>query len=351
MFAVEVENLTKTYGDLVVLRDMQLRVASGRVYGLLGPNGSGKSTLLHVLLGFLKPAQGKVRILGSTNLERARRRIGYVPERLRYHLHYSGREYLRFLGQFSDVPARLLRERVDRELARVGLSAAADRRLATYSKGMLQRIGVAQALLADPELLLIDEPTSGLDPAGQREVLDLLAEVRAHGHTILLCTHYLDEIEYLCDDVGVLTGGRLAAEAEVANLRTAVTSVIIRVDRVDAVARQQLEAITAGLRIGEQSVTIIANSEEIQAAVLRVLLDNDAMILGLEPLERPLEQFYLQVARGELPVTTVGAPADDGVPPPQTPVPVAAVEPEPPQRSRSEGDTLLNELLRRREGD
>src|SRR6266487_4346319 len=165
MYAIETENLYKSYDGLAVLRGLDLRVPPGQVYGILGPNGAGKSTLIHLLLGLL------------------------------------------------DV---------------------ADRLLSTYSKGMLQRLGIAQALLTDPEILLIDEPTSGLDPAGQREMLDLLAEVRSRNRTIFLTTHYLDEIDVLCDTVGILYGGKLAAELDVQSLRVPGRNVLIKVDQLSA---------------------------------------------------------------------------------------------------------------------
>jgi ABC-2 type transport system ATP-binding protein len=210
----------------------------------------------------------------------------------------------------------------------VGLSDAADRLLATYSKGMLQRLGVAQALLNDPDLLLIDEPTSGLDPAGQREVLDLLAAIRSRGHTIFLCTHYLDEIEYLCDWVGVLANGQIAAEADVRTLGAASSSVKIQVKQLNAVLQQRLVQIAPTVQCNATSITLDPSNDKLQATVLRMLLDAEVSIMSLEPLEHPLERFYLQAVRGE-------AISHE---------PVAATPP------RSKGDTLLNELLSRTYG-
>jgi ABC-2 type transport system ATP-binding protein len=328
MYTIEVDNLHKSYGSFPVLRGVTLNVTEGNVYGLLGPNGSGKSTFIHLLMGFLKPTSGKLCVLGATDPELVCGRIGYVPERLRYHTRYSAREYLRFLGKFSDMDSATLNARVDAELERVGLSDAADRLLATYSKGMLQRLGVAQALLNDPDLLLIDEPTSGLDPAGQREVLDLLAAIRSRGHTIFLCTHYLDEIEYLCDWVGVLANGQIAAEADVRTLGAASSSVKIQVKQLNAVLQQRLVQIAPTVQCNATSITLDPSNDKLQATVLRMLLDAEVSIMSLEPLEHPLERFYLQAVRGE-------AISHE---------PVAATPP------RSKGDTLLNELLSRTYG-
>ncbi len=335
MFAIETENLHKSYGSLTVLRGLNLSVEAGKVYGLLGPNGSGKSTLIHLLLGFLKPSEGSLLILGASDPEDVRGRLGYVPERLRYHTRYTAREYLRFMGQFSDMRGPVLYERVDHELKRVGLSEAADRLLANFSKGMLQRLGIAQALLHEPDLLLIDEPTSGLDPGGQREVLDLLAEVRSQGHTIFLCTHYLDEIEYLCDRVGVLARGKLATEIDVASLGTSSASVHIQVNRLSPELQGQLSQLSTAVQCNGRSITLRPNDQALQAAVLRTLLDAEVNILALEPIERPLERFYLQAVRGN----------DETPPPAENPAPSESVSVEGPPPTT--GDTLLNELLRR----
>lgn len=367
---IELDDLHKAYGDLVVLRGVDLRVGTGEVVGLLGPNGAGKSTLLHLILGFLKPDRGRIRVLGSGDLERVRSRIGYVPERQRYHTHLSPREYLQFLGATSGLRGTALTERIDAELRAVGLSDAADRRLGTFSKGMLQRVGIAQALLTDPDMLIIDEPTSGLDPSGQREVIDLLTEVRSRGHAILLCTHYLHEVDLLCDRIGVLTRGQIVAEAAVANLRGPGGSVSMHTGQLPLELRRQIEALNPAVRTDRFEVRISPNSHALQSTVLRLLLDANVELVALEPLESPLEQFYLRAVQGDLaqphalelhsglppglpPITTSIA-----VPPParqasaDAPPATATVSPEPtanaapPVRS-SEGDTLLHELLRR----
>lgn len=352
---IEIVDLHKSYGDLPVLQGLSLRVGAGEAFGLLGPNGSGKSTLIHLMLGFLRPNRGRISLLGSANLERTRPRVGYIPERQRYHTRYTAREYLRFLGQFSGLDGGALRDRVDNELETVGLAEAADRGLGTFSKGMLQRLGVAQALLMDPDLLLIDEPTSGLDPAGQREVLELLNQVRVRGHTVFLCTHYLHEVELLCDRVGVLAGGRIATETTVANLRGAPSSVRIQVSGLPPETRAQLEALSGGVRCDGQSVRISHNTPALQEAALRCLLDAGVMIMALEPLESPLERLYLQAVRSAAappppPQLPEPAPDDEA---PQLPAPALWSAALPPAQQpgaeprRGQGDTLLNELLGR----
>jgi ABC-2 type transport system ATP-binding protein len=362
MDAIEAENLHKSYDDVSVLRGLDLRVPAGQVYGLLGPNGSGKSTLIHLMLGFLRPSQGTLKLFGERDLELVRGRLGYLPERLRYHLRYTAREYLRYLGRFSDLRASELAGRVDDALEIVGLSDAAERVLAVYSKGMLQRFGIAQALLANPDMLLIDEPTSGLDPAGQREMLNLLGELARRNHTIFLATHYLDEIDQLCDTVGILYNGRLAAQIDVAALRVPGSAAVLKVAPLAPEMQAQLALLGPGVRVTAREIVLSPNTPALQAQVLRALLDAGVPIISLEPQSRPLEEMYMRVVRGE---TLDSAPASAPPPAPPVmrepntpadttifmpPVPPAAPEPDAPAESvaspgRPRGDTLLRELL------
>jgi ABC-2 type transport system ATP-binding protein len=342
MYAIEIENLYKSYDGLAVLNGLSLRVPAGYVYGLLGPNGAGKSTLIHLLLGFLKPNRGELRVFGERDLESVRGRIGYLPERLRYHLRYSAREYLRYLGRFSDMHEPQLTARIDQELRAVGLFDAADRRLATYSKGMLQRLGIAQALLADPDILLIDEPTSGLDPSGQREMLDLLNEVRSRGHTIFLTTHFLTEIDQLCNTVGILFAGKIAAELDVQSLRGPGRHALITVTQMLPELVERLQRLSPAVRCNGVEIALQPNSALLQAQVLRVLLDANIPIVALEPQSRPLEEIYLRVVRGEPADVVPTEPPPGMFAPPGHPDAILA----PPGRP-STGDTLLRELLKR----
>lgn len=359
MYAIETENLYKSYDGVDVLKGLSLRVPHGQVYGLLGPNGSGKSTLIHLLLGFLKPNAGTLQLFGVPDLERARGRIGYLPERLRYHMRYSGREYLHYLGRFSDLREPELTRRVEQELEAVRMADVADRMLSTYSKGMLQRLGIAQALLSDPELLLIDEPTSGLDLAGQHEMLNLLADMRSRNRTIFLTTHYLDEIDALCDTVGILYGGKLAAELDVQSLRAPGRNVRITVDHLSAEQAARLQSL-AGVQCKGREIVLQPNTATLQARVLSLLLEERVGIIALAPQGHPLEDIYMRVVRGESfeqigddpppgrfappghPDALRSAPDLDLAKPPESPP-----APAPSQQRPRNGETLLRELLRR----
>lgn len=310
MHAVEIKNLFKSYGGRDVLRDVTFHVQPGEVYGILGPDGAGKSTLLHILMGFLKPMAGTVRLLGSENLATVRGRVGYVPEQMTiYHLHCTAREYLSFLGVFSAMDDETLPARVDEELAHVGLRDAADKKLTTFSSGMIQRLTLAQALLTDPELVLIDDPTSGADSSLHHDLIEMLSRLRSQGITLLICTHHLDMIEHLCDRVGVLIQGRLVSEADVSQVRGLGNSVNIRVSHMTPDLRNHLRNIApSSVHCGEYVVTLRPNNHTLQATVIRTLLDADVAILGLESLERPLELLYTEAIRspsrmGRLPVS------------------------------------------------
>ncbi len=223
--AIEVRRLTKDYplaGGRQRLRavdDLSFTVAAGQIYGLLGPNGSGKSTTLKALLGLLVPTAGECLLAGVRGADPAAHRLlGYLPEAPYFPRFVSGRELLRFHARLCGLPKDGRDELIAALLARVGLSSAADRRIGSYSKGMLQRIGLAQALLADPPILILDEPTAGVDPVGAADIARLIAEEKARGKTVLLCSHLLSQIEEVCDRVAILHRGRLLAEGSLDEL-------------------------------------------------------------------------------------------------------------------------------------
>lgn len=223
--ALEIRGLVKDFSaglrglKLRAVDHFDLRVEAGQVYGLLGPNGSGKSTTIKLLLGLLEPTAGACEIFGvSSGRVEARRDVGYLPESPYFYRHLTGRELVRFYARMCGMGGAALEQRLAEVLGLVGLSPAGDRRVGTYSKGMLQRIGLAQALVHDPRLLILDEPTAGVDPVGSAAITELILKLKARGKTVLITSHLLGQIEDICDRVAILDRGKLILEGAVRDL-------------------------------------------------------------------------------------------------------------------------------------
>ncbi len=223
--AVEVSHLTKVFSlglkreYVVAVDNLSFHVKAGEVYGLIGPNGSGKSTTMKVVLGLMAPSKGSAKVFGLDSGDiRARNEIGFLPENPYFYKHLSGAETLRFYGKLCGMKGRDLERRVDELLKLVDLEGAATRRLGGYSKGMLQRIGLAQALVQNPRLVILDEPTAGVDPIGSRQIRDLIMRLRDEGYTVFLCSHLLEQVQEVCDRVGILFRGRMRREGALEEL-------------------------------------------------------------------------------------------------------------------------------------
>ncbi|HUE41483.1 MAG TPA: ABC transporter ATP-binding protein [Chthoniobacterales bacterium] len=223
--AVAVEGLTKVFPvpfrrqSITAVRDLNLQVEAGEVYGLLGPNGSGKSTTLKIILGLVSPTRGRTQIFGRDSSEVATREaVGFLPESPYFYKFLTGTETLRFFGKLCGLSGSELTDRVQELLDLVGLTEARNQRLSTYSKGMLQRIGLAQALINEPKLVVLDEPTAGVDPAGSRDIRNLIVDLKNRGVTVLISSHLLEHVEEVCDRVGILSKGALVREGPLGEL-------------------------------------------------------------------------------------------------------------------------------------
>jgi ABC-2 type transport system ATP-binding protein len=301
MIAIETINLEKTYAvgfwrkkPRVALRPLNLTVAEGEVFGFLGPNGAGKTTTLKLLMGLVFPTGGTARILGKDiNDPAIKAQIGFLPEQPYFYDYLTARELLEYYARLSGMEPKERGRKVEAMLERVGLKDAAQVQLRKFSKGMLQRVGLAQAVLHDPKVVFLDEPMSGLDPMGRREVRDLMEELKQQGKTVFFSTHILSDAEALCDRVAVIHQGELRGVGHVAELTSSVAA------KVELIWNGS--AVPAGIGalggaechvIGETVRAVLPEAQ--QEAALEILRRERLRLISLIPVRSSLEQYYLQ---------------------------------------------------------
>ena len=289
--------LTKIYQTgIVALNDLTLTIEPGMSFGLMGENGAGKSTLVRLLMGFIFPTSGQLSVLGEREVRRAHSLIGYLHERPYVELRFTARSYLTYMAQLSGIWDANGHQRVQYVLEQVDLSSASDERLATYSKGMLQRLSIAQTLLTDPRLLILDEPTNGLDPYSQWQVRQIIAALRKQGKTILICSHYLAEVEMLCDTVGILHHGKLVRSGAVSDLAHTQNFVEIVLAK-DYLASDIVTQLDIADHVIEMQNTLMRIDAESQEKVLAALVAAHVPIQSLNPVSQTLEEVYIHTTR------------------------------------------------------
>jgi ABC-2 type transport system ATP-binding protein len=293
---IETQGLRKQFGTTVAVSDLSLQVGEGEIFGFLGPNGAGKTTAIKMLLALVEPTSGTGRVLGAPLGDRAARaRIGFLPEHFRFHETLTAIELLRFHGRLYGLRGVSLDARVDRLLTRVDLVDAADRPLRGYSKGMLQRVGLAQALLNDPKLVFLDEPTSGLDPLGRLLVRGIIDELRADGATVFLNSHLLGEVEATCDRVVFVKRGqvieerRLSSPAEVLDLELRVASITQTV--VEGLSRFGTNIVQPRPDL----ITLRTETDAVVPAIVSWLVQQGVQIHAVQPRRKSLEDVFLDV--------------------------------------------------------
>ncbi len=303
--AIEIENLTKDYpfGFLHLrkktsLEGLTMSVEDGEVFGFLGPNGAGKTTTIKLLVGLIFPTSGTARVLGKSISDISMHAdIGYLPEQPYFYDYLTAGELLDYFARFHDLPAQERKVRVDRMLKKVGLETARKIQLRKYSKGMLQRIGVAQAILHDPKVVILDEPMSGLDPVGRREVRDIILELKQAGKTVLFSTHILSDAEMLCDRVGVIVGGKLrgvGAPDEIVGMKAQGMEVLF-----------EFAGAAAGLQPLLSKATQTGKRYRMQVpeadlyATLQQLGGAGAKILSVTQVKSTLEEYFMHLVEAD----------------------------------------------------
>jgi ABC-2 type transport system ATP-binding protein len=296
--AIHTENLSKTYGGglrgkkSVALRGLTLEVREGEIFGFLGPNGAGKTSTIHLLLNLIRPTSGSASLFGLpvTDAE-VHRRVGYLPESVNLHDYYHGRKLLNFYAVLAGVPDAARSGRVAEMLRLFALEDAADKVVSKYSKGMAQRIGFAQALLHDPDLLLLDEPTSSLDPVGRKEFRDILLELKRRGKTVFISSHILSEVETVCDRVAILQQGELKRIGTLQELSAGRSTKFI-VKSLPAPALESIAATAAEITLAQGLVTIRCQNESCRKEIECLLELHGVQITQRETVAQSLEEIF-----------------------------------------------------------
>lgn len=294
--AIETLDLRKEFGSKVAVTALNLRVERGEVFGFLGPNGAGKTTAVKMLLGLVGPTSGQAWILGAPlGAVEVRSRVGFLPEHFRFHEWLTAREFLQLHADLYRIPGRRAAARIESLLEVVGLDAHRNKRLQAFSKGMLQRIGLAQALLNEPEIVFLDEPTSGLDPVGRRLVRDLIRELRDRGATVFLNSHLLSEVEITCDRVAFIKRGEVVRISDLHGLVDGELKVDVRARKLSAEILEGLAELTRTVRADGEHLQLTVRDESSLPAIHRYLHDQGAEVYSFTPQTLSLEELFLDI--------------------------------------------------------
>ena len=316
---IEIEHLTKRYGAVTAVSDLSLTIDSGQIYGFLGPNGAGKSTTMNIMTGCLSATEGTVHIGGYDIFEeprQAKKLIGYLPEQPPLYLNESPLEYLRFVGEAKGLRGGALRDQMEAVMEQTGITAMAHRRIAALSKGYRQRVGIAQALLGDPQVVVLDEPTVGLDPIQIIEIRDLIREL-GRSHTVIFSSHILSEVQTVCDQIIMIAHGKLAAFDTPANLEKQLLSpseIALTALAEPERAAQLLSAVAgvAGVEVRDRAESRTrllvhlgaADMDQVCRDIFLAFAGSNTVLLELTPKKASLEEVFLELSDPAAPAET-----------------------------------------------
>ncbi len=299
-YSISTQALSKEFGEKTAVANLTLDVERGEVFGFLGPNGAGKTTAVKMLLGLISPTSGKGEVLGAPLGDyRSREKVGFLPEHFRFHDWLTAEEFLRLHGNLYRVPAKILNPRVVELLELVGLENHADKKLRAFSKGMLQRIGLAQALLNEPDLVFLDEPTSGLDPVGRRLVRDIIRDLSDGGTTVFLNSHLLSEVEITCDRVAFIRQGEVLTTNSLQSLVEGELTVEIRAQNLGPTILEGLARWGDNIRADGDHLSLTLSSEADMPMINRYLVENGVDVFAIRPKQLSLEDLFIQVVGTE----------------------------------------------------
>jgi len=306
---LETRGLTKRYGDFVAVDDLDLTVWRGEVFGLLGPNGAGKTTTILMLLGLTEPTAGSVRVLGFDPARQplsVKARVGYLPERLGFYDELTARENLIYTARLNGLRRGEAYRRIDAALEQMGLGDAADQRVATFSRGMRQRLGVADVLIKQPEIVIMDEPTQGLDPEGAREFLEIIRRLKADGITVLLSSHLLHQVQAVCDRVGLFHRGRMVLEGTVEELARRVLGgaylIHVGADGPAGALEDALRGLDGVVRVerSDSGNYVVEAERDLRPEVARAVLGAGGGLLSLDIETPSLDEVYARYFQQEV---------------------------------------------------
>ena len=299
---VSARGLHKRYGRHLALAGLDLDVEPGQVVGLLGPNGAGKTTTVKILTGLVAATGGTATLFGTSVADpAARRRLGYLPEHFRFPIWLTGLQLLRYHARLAGLDPRRERPRLYELLERVGLEDRGDDRIGDYSKGMTQRLGLAQALVGDPDLVLLDEPTSAMDPLGRREIREIIAGLARDGVAVLLNSHLLSEVELVCDHVVVIDRGTVLRSGTLDEVRSTSLEVRITLDHVDQRVRDLVAGYGRVIATDDHELLLGTDDPDIVPRLVADLVQSGARLHALVPLQRSLEDAFIGLVRGHEP--------------------------------------------------
>lgn len=296
---IETKDLTKMYGPKVGCEEICLTVGEGQVFGFLGPNGAGKSTFVKMLIGLIKPTSGSARLLGAPLGDVfIRKRIGFLPENFRYQDWLTGRELLRYHAALAFVPKDQRKARINEVLRLVKIEGAADAKIRTYSKGMQQRIGIAAALVSDPDLLFLDEPTSALDPIGRMEVREIISNLKERGKAVFLNSHLLSEIEMVCDQVAIIKSGRIVESGTLDDLLKGRVEVEITAGNLNGFFGKDFARFGRVITGQGDTVLVELENEDMIPELASQIVASGGKLYNLSRKKRTLEELFMGVVKG-----------------------------------------------------
>lgn len=298
---IETHNLSKIYENGKGCKDISIAVDKGEIFGFLGPNGAGKSTFIKTLVGLLYPTSGEGYILGKPlNDIEAKRKIGYLPELFKYQEWMTGLDLLSFHSDLYKLDKNKRKSKIQEVLEIVNLKGAENSKIGTYSKGMQQRIGIASALLCDPELIFLDEPTSALDPIGRKEVRDIMTELKNRGKTVFLNSHLLSEVEMVCDSAAIISKGKVIRQGKMKELLESETILEIHGDSINNEILNKLETFDEDMTFNGKDIKMKVKDEEDIHRIASLIIEGGGKLYGLTPHKNSLENLFISlVEKGE----------------------------------------------------